>query len=77
MDDLVFRISLIENVSERLIEEYGSALNEVGEDGIYLLNSIAAGTHTEIDIDGELYNFLSSEYDSDEPVWNYVSVVED
>jgi predicted RNA-binding protein with PUA domain len=71
------RLDLIDTVSERLIDEYGSALKDVGEEAVYLLRAIASYNKTEVDIDGELFNFLSSEFDRDEPVWDYVKVVED
>jgi hypothetical protein len=77
MDKQVDRMALVADFSERLINEYGSSVREVGEEALFVINAVANLSEAEVAIDGELYNFLTSEYDLTEPIWEFVVVLDD
>lgn len=68
---------IAEEFYSKLTEELGSSVSEVSEDAFHLMGAIAQNLKCDIYKDGGLYDFLSCTFEPDEPIWDFVTAVED
>lgn len=73
MDKLV----LIGDFYEKITDHHGSVIGEVSEDALRLMGAVAAGVEADVYVDGELYDFMSCTFELDDPIWEFVNVVEE
>ena len=71
------RLALINDFYEKITDYHGSAVCEVSEDAFHLMGGIAEGVETEIYVDGDLYDFMSCTFELEDPIWEFVNVVEE
>lgn len=71
------RLALISDFYEKTTDYHGSAIGDVCEDAFHVMGAIAEEGVAEVYVDGELFDFMSCTFELEDPIWEFVKVVEE